>query len=1005
MTLELTDEQFAWVNKLAAAAGVPGLALLEDEDGGLDEYGEAYTELDTRGAPAALVSGNMPSTAKWGEVATELTADARTVLDDFTTKRAAIEVKVQKRATDAAQYVVAKGTYDTLLTELTTTQTPPLTALQRNQKIAQYRVAKQQVDDYDSLAREITAACLPVVDAPGSNPERNKIDANLTKLNALQAKIGTPFAASVSATDREKQTKERMAEKGALLNDMSRDIAEWMNRRMEAGLPPTREALAMGDIIQQEHQKLIKEYLDKGGDPLPLPPLADQDKMTDEELATAQQTWSALVKDTGTMQFPVTWPVDPNAAPYVKFVDPQPTTKAEAETRLAEYRVEMLAAMARLMGSPSGRDLLAEINEKGADKNKKIHMIPGESPASARLEPAAALATVGVGGDVVPGAGSGAAVMYKEGGTDSYRAYRMDDGNYLYAPTHVTIAHEMVHALHNVEGMNRRDLPLGGIDAMWNNPEEYWTIHKGEISEQTLREDNGLSALRFGHLQREMGDAVNAKALAALEALKEIDDLRKGDTTTPGVDVEDVLRDDRKFTSDQVAAMTDVLKLEIYKDAEAKGPLPDGWEPARLTAAKIKSIVADKLPFRMRMLGWTAYNLEYNGATPLVFGFPKTLKSITESRVHSERSDAGRTFKRLGERAVIDEFAAFKTSTGVDLGSWNSKDWRTNLRALIAADKRVNAMIDGIPAVKADTDPARKVEAKNPLKEKLTRIKAIFLAAFGATDQAEFGALFADDALTHFGYSGDATTDAQVAFLRGKSTGLATSDGELRSAGFDVAAMSLVERDKAAKVLTDFKATAAITGFNTQHAATIKAVSKEDTWDEAVTAYCDVLTHREAAKNWLGANASDVVLAKLKAEFLNKPIIELSEVMGYDALNNAAYQVIEDQAKLLYAGTPSLDEILANQKAEEEFAGFLEATPTGKALIDFYELLLSRDTAAIADAAQGSELVDAGFKRNTAVLLSRDASDSSALTEAMKEAKALLEAKLAAFLVDVKPAG
>jgi hypothetical protein len=65
MALGLTDEQFNWINSLAKAAGVKGLPggdvdIIDDDDVEVEEYGEAYGNLDARGAPTDLVAGTMP---------------------------------------------------------------------------------------------------------------------------------------------------------------------------------------------------------------------------------------------------------------------------------------------------------------------------------------------------------------------------------------------------------------------------------------------------------------------------------------------------------------------------------------------------------------------------------------------------------------------------------------------------------------------------------------------------------------------------------------------------------------------------------------------------------------------------------------------------------------------------------------------------------------------------------------------------------------------------------
>jgi hypothetical protein len=144
--------------------------------------------------------------------------------------------------------------------------------------------------------------------------------------------------------------------------------------------------------------------------------------------------------------------------------------------------------------------------------------------------------------------------------------------------------------------------------------------------------------------------------------------LRAGSGSKPAIDVEKALVAERGFTRKQVDMMTDPIKLSVIQDQTVKGPLPEGWDPTRLNPAKIKAIVADNLPFRMKMLGWTAYNLDYSGGAVDQLDFPESIKEVTQARVHHPRSAPGRQYKALGAKGAIASFGTFKTATGTILG-------------------------------------------------------------------------------------------------------------------------------------------------------------------------------------------------------------------------------------------------------------------------------------------------------------------------------------------------
>ena len=965
---KLTDEQITWANALARAAGVAEMLVKEDEPT-VDQYGIAYQDFDPRVAPGELKNGKMVSPKEWTEVGDELAGERKSFMDDYANKLADVK----------------KGG-----------QTP------------QQRMAK----------------CLPVLDAPENNPERGKLEKLLGELDTLSKEMAKPLPGGLSREEQKAKKQEFARQKGALLNKMHRDLAEWVNRRTETGQPPPREAVALSDIVQAEHQKLIKDHIDNGWSP---PPVGDMDQLTEEEQAEVKAQWDRLLDGSGALQFPISKPTGGSKQERDLWdsVTSDRTEGPPTEQELKQFRIEMLAAMARLMGTPSGRDMFAQMEKAFKDNGKRVQFMVGNSPACWAYDGGSAKS------DANPenpekdkrGAGTDPTITYKLGGKDSYRSYNMDNGNFLFAPTPITLAHEMAHALHNMEGTKRDALPMTGIDPLWNNFEEYWTITKGDLSEQTFRQDYGLSAMRFGHISQDpKSDAAN-KSIKAVENSKALADLRAGTGSGP-VDIETVLQTDRGFTKAQVDMMNDTIKLEIMKDPTVKGPLPAGWDPVRLTGAKIKSIVADNLPFRMYLLGWTAYNLDYTGGATGALGFPESLKDITLARVHHPRSASGRQFKSLGGKTAIDAFPGFKTATGTNLGAWNTADWRANLRTLIQADARVNEMIAKIPFVATadDKGPLDKIVSffsklisqpvdevpplpSVPLPEKLRRIAVIFAKAVPGTDTATVGPLFVDDALTHFGYTGAAKPDAQLAFLKQKSTALASSDTELRKGGLAVDDLSLVARDKAAKVLGDFKALPAFATFGTNIARATELADTPASLDEAAEAYAKARVEMLTLDGWLAKSTDQAVATAIRKLHIDNAADELARKGAFGDIVDKAMDKNDESAAELFKGTPTIDGILNNSRASDAFSDWLEKTPAGKLLWDAYFMLYMRRIDQIADTTQGNALRDIGFKQGTIVRLARDASDQTALAKALEEAHGLLAARLPEFLKEKNGGG
>lgn len=985
-TTGLSEEQIAWANRLAKAAGIRGIAVAapaEDMEAKTDHYGKGFDatlkqdvhfEMDI-----ALLNGKMVSREKWQEVADDRASKFDEAMDEVDRLRA--EAGSQRSVAEAVK------------------------------------------------------TCLPFIDAPQNNPEQAAIGSMLDEFANLKtaAQQGT--------------SQDNSRAMAAKLFELERCISEWIDRRAGQHLPPPADAIALSDLFQAEHQQLIKQFIDNKWSP---PPLNDEAHMTAEELKAAETIWKKILDPHDDSLRPVdSLTSDPELSNFVMVHEyktfreaygenseqvreflafqemrnltpdqltarhtPQEIDEMNAfidrhglmtEQKMKDAAEQTTAGLARLLGSPSGRELLGNITQTG----KSVKFYPATSAGALPYEildlsSHQTMATDDIDGDVemFSRPGTDTFVGLPLGMRDSDHALRTADGNLLYAPAHITIGHELVHALHNARGVNRNALPMSEDEKkIWSNPEEYHTITGGDLSEQTLRNDYGLTADRFGHTDKEMATSLKAAALEQLEASAELKRLADGNERMKKapVDVDKELAEGRGFGATCVSQMPDSLKLALYKDPSVKGPLPNGWSPTGLKLEQIKGIVADNLPFRMTMLGWKSYNLKYSGGPDQKLDFPESLKEITEARVHHPRSAPGRQYKALGGKAVIEDFVGFKAKTGVELGAWDPLDWRANLRTLITANKRVDAMISGIPFVAKHANDFG-FSTKSPLKEKLKEIAFSFSLTLSDKGSEGAGPLFADSALARLDYSGEDTLEAQTAFLKKIDASLASSDAELRKGKLATQSMSLVARHQAAKALSDFKAQPHFQDVQNHIAQAMRLADSDGTLAEAAKHYAQALTQMLGLDAWLAQNTETPVAGAIRALYLDDVASDLVAHENYSKIHDIAGGLKETAAAELYQSGAGIEDILNNSLASDDFAQWLEESEGGMLLFQFYYMLYLRKTVEIADAAQGDALKKIGFKQETIVRLGRDAADVEALTTALAEAHALLNKRLPAFL-------
>lgn len=269
-------------------------------------------------------------------------------------------------------------------------------------------------------------------------------------------------------------------------------------------------------VIQGEHTAVIQEVM-----PEPQVYAMDADDMV------TGLAWRALKGGNGSIEVLDT-----------DHVVAQPIR--QAPRRIEGFRVTVLAAFARMLSTAGGRGLVTQLLAQG----KKVKIIPRtqstvlsaqalrqglrelnrrcgmpipENVSSGDLGPAVtgvfseagtiqgmaqAMGSAKANIDIVtgtelprlPDSGSGSIIAIDPRISDASFVAFDSLKNPLATPLFLTIAHELIHALHNAHGTSRGQFPL----CDYSNREEYETIRGTDLSENTLRAEHRLG-VRFGH--------------------------------------------------------------------------------------------------------------------------------------------------------------------------------------------------------------------------------------------------------------------------------------------------------------------------------------------------------------------------------------------------------------------------------------------------------------------------------------------------------------------------
>ncbi len=475
---------------------------------------------------------------------------------------------------------------------------------------------------------EKRAEYAPLLDAPENNREREAVGRMLGDIAEFEAqqlkrweamgqqfeKDKTPHEESTAKMDAERVA--FLRQKSAKLHELEKAIFSWNDRRTRENLPPSSEAIAMADLLQQQHFEMTKEIV---GSDLPLV-VADADQLTDEENAKLQQTWKDLVAKKGNVLVALT----------------KAECGVQTEEEADQFYLETLSSFARLLGSEGGRALVNKLN----DGKHPVVVKPGAQAECGANEttwgknhPLYEGKNVETPSKEQRGTGSGSEVHMILGSKDSDKALRTANGTPLFSPRFITMGHELIHALHNSRGVNRAnymknektDDKTKKLLEDWDDLEEYWTIIKGKLSEQVFRDQYGLSAERFGHRsfdpKKQVGDAYADAVRTASEISK------RGPTIDETVKT-------RQFDSTK---LNDKTKLAIADATpEVVGPLPQGWDANELTVHQMRGIIGKPIPYKLKQLGWSPFDL------PEPLGEGQTIEGVTKDNRYHPRSPEGR---------------------------------------------------------------------------------------------------------------------------------------------------------------------------------------------------------------------------------------------------------------------------------------------------------------------------------------------------------------------------
>jgi len=497
-------------------------------------------------------------------------------------------------------------------------------AIQASKEMFAIETKLQEASAKLEMSRERATLALPLIDDPRNNPERKVVTQALRQFEITSAAGGSP--------------KEKAAAQFKDLAVLQRTLFAWNDRRARQNLPPSAEAIALGDLVQKMQRDVVKGIVERKEE-LPLPA-----NVTEPYAGQARQAWMNVIASGGASWQPsegnrIAVPFPRDGQGLIGAGGMESSQKLNAEQG-KQFRIEILSDFALLLQAPAGRSLVQQLNQA----KHKVSIKPGREPEHMYDKPAS-------GAYKRAGEGESSTALIPPGNKDSDLMLGAEGGNVLTAPSFVVMGHELIHALHSSRGKSHKGestdaIPAedvkkwkaGGVAKMsdWTDMEEYNTIFKGKLSEQTLRAQLRLSAERYGHASPKPGDNVKG---AFEEAIKDYEEVGADPTKL------DAAIRARKLDP---AALTDHQKLEVLK-ASVTGPLPPGWPASQLSVAQIEAVAMNKLDFSsFQRLGWSPFDLD-----------DKTIVHYVKQEAYHDRSPTGLAYRALGGDqafAALDTF-------------------------------------------------------------------------------------------------------------------------------------------------------------------------------------------------------------------------------------------------------------------------------------------------------------------------------------------------------------
>lgn len=226
------------------------------------------------------------------------------------------------------------------------------------------------------------------------------------------------------------------------------------------------------ELIQAEYQKQINRLVEEGAD---FPPSFIRSLTPGESVKDVQQLWRDVVA--GDKGFKVSDKIP-------ALIDEEDGAVISPEKTVAGFREEMLAQAARLMTTPTGRELLRSLM-KNPGHPVEIRPRGGSSLQAGQYKPEKEAHTA-------DGVGTSGSVSMPPGMKDTrFTAHKQNKSDILF-PGFIMIGHELGHAVNGQLG--RAKTQDKSVDPAWVDLEEKMTI---ENVENALRVEHGLP-LRFG---------------------------------------------------------------------------------------------------------------------------------------------------------------------------------------------------------------------------------------------------------------------------------------------------------------------------------------------------------------------------------------------------------------------------------------------------------------------------------------------------------------------------